>query len=57
MQHQLEFWPTAVKTAHEQWECLGDEEQAEKIVLLAQLLAKAVYPQWVDENQENSHEQ
>ena len=59
MQHQLEFWPTAEKTSHEQgqWESLSTEEQAERIALLARLLAKAVCPQWVDQTQENSHEQ
>jgi len=57
MRHQLEFWPTAEKTAYEQrqWETLSIEEQAEMIALLARLLAKAVCPQWV--NEENSHEQ
>jgi len=59
MRHQLEFWTTAEKTVYEQgqWESLSIEEQAEKIALLARLLAKAVCPQLVDETQENSHEQ
>lgn len=59
MQHQLEFWPTAEKAlcAQGQWERLGTEEQAEKIALLARLIAKDIGPQWVDEAQENSHEQ
>lgn len=59
MQHQLEFWPTAKKAAYEQgqWESLSVEEQAEKIALLARLIAKAVCPQSVDQTQENSHEQ
>lgn len=59
MQHQLEFRPTAKKTAYEQgqWENLSIEEQAEMIALLARLLAKAVCPQWVNETQENSDEQ
>jgi hypothetical protein len=59
MQHQLEFWPTAKETAYEQrqWESLSIEEQAEKIALLARLLAKTVCPQLVDQTQENSHEQ
>ena len=59
MQHQLEFWPAAGKTAYEQgqWERLSIEEQAEKIALLARLIAKALCPQLVDQIQENSHEQ
>jgi hypothetical protein len=59
MRHQLEFWTAAEKTAYEQgqWESLSTEEQAEKIALLARLLAKALCPQLVDQTQENSHEQ
>jgi len=59
MQHQLEFWPITEKARYEQrqWESLSIEEQAEKIGLLARLIAKAVCPQLVDETQENSHEQ
>lgn len=59
MHHQLEFWPTAEEIAYGQgqWESLSIEEQAERIALLARLLAKAVCPQLVDETQENSHEQ
>jgi hypothetical protein len=59
MQHQLEFWPAAERLAYEQgqWESLSIEEQAERIALLARLLAKAVCPQLVDQTQENSHEQ
>ena len=59
MQHQLEFWPAAEKARYEQrqWESLSIEEQAERITLLARLLAKAVCPQLVDETPENSHEQ
>jgi hypothetical protein len=59
MRHQLEFWTTAEKTTYEQgqWESLSVEEQAEKITLLARLIAKAVCPELVDQTQENSHEQ
>jgi len=59
MQRQLEFWPVAEKTPCDQgqWETLRVEEQAERIVQLARLIAKAVCPQAVDEIQENSHEQ
>jgi hypothetical protein len=59
MQYQLEFWPTTEKARSEQrqWESLSIEEQAEKIALLARLLAKAVCPQLVNETQENSDEQ
>jgi len=59
MQHQQEFWPTAEKTAYDQgqWESLSVDEQAEKITLLARLIAKAVCPELADPTQENSHEQ
>jgi len=59
MQHQLEFWPVAEKTlcAQGQWESLSIKEQTEKIALLARLIAKTECPQWIDETQENNHEQ
>jgi len=59
MQHQLEFWTTTEKATYEQgqWESLTVEEQAEKITLLARLIAKAVCPELADQTQENSHEQ
>ena len=59
MRHQLEFWTTAEKSAYEQgqWESLSVEEQAEKIALLARLIAKVICPQLADEAQESSHEQ
>lgn len=59
MQHQLDFWPAAEKAPHEQgqWESQSGEEQAEKITLLARLIAKIICPQWGDETRESSHEQ
>ena len=59
MQHQLDFWPAARKAPYEQgqWESLSIEEQAERIALLARLIAKAICPQLIDETQEGSHEQ
>ncbi len=59
MQHQMDFWPAAEKTLHEQgqWQSLSIEEQAERIALLARLIAKALSPQLVNQTQENSHEQ
>ena len=58
MRHQLEFWPATEKThyKHGPWENLSIDEQAERIALLARLIAKAICPQWSDETQENSHE-
>ena len=59
MQHQLDFWPTAEKAPYEQrqWESLRIEEQAERVALLARLIAKAICPQLANETQESSHEQ
>ncbi len=59
MQYQLEFWPTTevVLHKHEPWENLGINEQAERIALLARLIAKAVCPERDDATQESSHEQ
>ena len=58
MQYQLDFWPTVEKASHEQgqWENLSIEEQAERIALLARLIAKTLCPQLIDATQENSHE-
>jgi len=59
MQHQLDFWPAAEEPSHEQgqWENQSGEEQAEKITLLARLIAKIICPQLIDEMRESSHEQ
>lgn len=59
MQHQLDFWPVAEKAPHnqEQWQSLCNKEQAERIALLARLIARAICPQLIDATQENSHEQ
>jgi hypothetical protein len=59
MQHQLDFWPAVEKSPYEQeqWESLSNKEQAERIALLARLIAKAICPQMIDATRENSHEQ
>jgi hypothetical protein len=59
MRHQLEFWPAAetAPDTHKPWESLGIDEQAERIALLARLIAMAIRPHREDEMQENSHEQ
>ena len=59
MRHQLQFWPPARQAPHPPgpWEELSIEEQAERIALLARLIAKAICPQRIDETQESSHEQ
>jgi hypothetical protein len=59
MQHQMDFWPAARKAPHEQtpWESLSIEEQAETIVRLARIIVQTVCPPWMDEPQENNHEQ
>ena len=59
MQHQLEFWPATEMTLYKQgpWENLSIEEQAERIALLARLVAMTICPHRNDETQENSHEQ
>jgi len=46
MSHQLDFWPAAEKAPYEQlyWETLSIEEQAERIAMLARLIAKTVRP-------------
>lgn len=59
MQYQSEFWP-ATKTApcqREHWKKLSSEEQAERIALLARLIAKTICPLLIDKTQENNHEQ
>ena len=59
MQHQLDFWPPRTQAPYEQgqWESLSIEEQAERIALLARLIAKTVCPQLIHETEENNHEQ
>lgn len=59
MQHQLDFWPAAEEASYQQgqWQSLSIEEQAERLAMLARLIAKAICPQLVDQSQENSHEQ
>ena len=59
MRHQLEFWPATEKILckHGPWENLSIDEQAERIALLARLIAMAICPRRGDETQENSHEQ
>ncbi len=46
MQHQQDFWPAEKKAPYEQgqWESLSIEERAERTVLLARLIAKAICP-------------
>lgn len=59
MQHQLDFWPAGHPAPYAQgpWERLSLEEQAERIALLARLMAKIVCPTPIEETPENRHEQ
>jgi|GEM_PF-4661525 len=59
MQYQPEFWPAPKKTACQQqpWNNLNSKEQAERIALLARLIAKTICPLLIDKTQEDNHEQ
>jgi hypothetical protein len=58
MQHQLDFWPTAQNKPYSQryWESLSIEEQNERVVLLARLIAKAVCPEFHQNSEEETRE-
>jgi hypothetical protein len=59
MPHQLDFWPPPENAPREPgpWESLSIEERAERIALLARLIAKTLCPRSRDATEERSHEQ
>lgn len=58
MTHQLDFWPATEKAPYAQkyWDTLSREEQAERITLLARLIAKSVCRELCAKSEEDGHE-
>ena len=58
MTHQLDFWPATEKAPYAQkyWDTLSMEDQAERVTLLARLIAKAVCPELCANSEEEDHE-
>lgn len=58
MHRQLDLWPDPHKApqALDIWQNLDQQQQARLIAALARLISKAVYPQNLNQTQEQNHD-